>query len=82
MSLVIGKGGCYFKEWTNFWDCGSLMYHKKTMTIEVAFLKCDTDRYAKFQVMRNFIMGKVDWNANKYIDVNMIQIVIDGKKIK
>lgn len=69
MSLVIGRGGCFFKEWTAYWNAGNIMYHRKTMTIEVSFLKMDPERYQKFQVMRNFIIGKIDWNAKKYFSI-------------
>ena len=70
MSLVIGKKGFYFKEWTNYWNAGSLMYHKKTMTMEVAFQKSDTERNTKFQVMKTFILDKIEWNTKKYIHVH------------
>ena len=46
------------------------MYHKKTMTMEVAFQKSDTERYTKFQVMKTFILDKIEWNTKKYIHVH------------
>lgn len=70
MSLVIGRKGCHFKEWTNYWNAGCLMYHRKKMTLEVSFLKSDTEKFSKFQVMKNFVLGKIDWNAKKYIHVH------------
>ena len=66
ISLVIGKKGYYFHEWTNYWNCGSLMYNKEEMTIEIAFLKSDIEKNDKFQIMKNFITSKVVWNLKKY----------------
>ena len=66
MSLVIGKQGCFFKEWTNYWDVGSIMYYKKTNEIVIAFHKKDKNKTNKFEIMKSFITTNINTNIEKY----------------
>ena len=66
MSLVIGKQGCFFKEWTNYWDVGSIMYYKKTNEIVIAFHKKDKKKTNKFEIMKSFITTNINTNIEKY----------------
>ena len=66
MSLVIGKQGCFFKEWTNYWDVGSIMYYKKTNEIVIAFHKKDKKKTNKFEIMKSFITTNININIEKY----------------
>ena len=66
MSLVIGKQGCFFKEWTNYWDVGSIMYYKKTNEIVIAFHKKDKNKTNKFEIMKSFITTNININIEKY----------------
>lgn len=66
MSLVIGKQGCFFKEWTNYWDVGSIMYYKNTNEIFIAFHKKDKKKTNKFEIMKSFITTNININIEKY----------------
>jgi hypothetical protein len=67
ISLVIGQKGLHFKQWTSYWNVGSIMYNNKNMTIDIALLKTDNGRNIKFNAMKEFILARIDWNAKKYI---------------
>ena len=70
MSLVIGKKGCFFKEWTNYWDAGSIMYYKNTSEIVIAFHKKDKKQASKFEVMKSFIITNINNNIEKYNQIH------------
>ncbi len=67
MCLVIGNRGDYFKQWTAYWDAGSIMYNKETMMIDVSFLKTDEDRLSKIKTIRTFIKNKIKDNGLKLV---------------
>ena len=67
MCLVIGNRGDYFKQWTAYWDAGSIMYNKETMMIDVSFLKTDEDRLSKIKTIRTFIKNKIKENGLKLV---------------
>ena len=74
MSLVIGAKGCHFKEWTNYWNAGSIMYDNKSMMIDVSFLKSDENRLTKIKVMKSFIRCKIKENAIKLVNTRTYEL--------
>jgi len=74
MSIVIGFKGCHFKEWTNYWNAGSIMFDKNTMMIDVSFLKSDENRLTKIKVMKSFIRCKIKENAIKLVNIRTYEI--------
>lgn len=75
MSLVIGRKGCFFKEWTNYWDAGSIMYYKNTNEIVIAFHKKDKNLANKFEIMKSFILSNINLNIEKYNNIHDCDIV-------
>jgi len=66
MSIVIGKKGHYFKEWTNYWNAGSIMFDNKSNKIIIYLNKNDNDNCNKFSIMHNFILSEINKNVEKF----------------
>ena len=66
ISLVIGKKGHYFKEWTAYWDLGSIYYDHITMNITICIFSEEKKKFGKFKTISRFIRSNISWNITKY----------------
>ena len=73
MSLVIGRGGCFFKKWTNYWHVGKIYYDKYSMTISIFIHKNEKSKRNKGKIIKGFIISNIQTNINKYEFVKRIQ---------
>ena len=73
MSLVIGRGGCYFKKWTNYWHIGKIYYDKYSMTISIFIHKNEKSKRNKGKIIKDFIISNIQANIDKYEFVKRMQ---------
>jgi hypothetical protein len=73
MSLVIGRGGCFFKKWTNYWHIGKIYYDKYSMTISIFIHKNEKSKRNKGKIIKGFIINNIQANIDKYEFVKRMQ---------
>lgn len=73
MSLVIGRGGCFFKKWTNYWHIGKIYYDKNSMTISIFIHKNEKSKRNKGKIIKGFIISNIQANIDKYEFVKRMQ---------
>ena len=73
MSLVIGRGGCFFKKWTNYWHIGKIYYDKNSMTISIFIHKNEKSKRNKSLIIKGFIISNIQANIDKYEFVKRMQ---------
>ena len=73
MSLVIGRGGCFFKKWTNYWHIGKIYYDKYSMTISIFIHKNEKSKRNKGKIIKGFIISNIQANIDKYEFVKRMQ---------
>lgn len=73
MSLVIGRGGCFFKKWTNYWHIGKIYYDKYSMTISILIHKNENSKRNKGKIIKGFIISNIQANIDKYEFVKRMQ---------